>query len=87
MAPILSLHEAPSHPHAQARHAFVEVDGVVQAAPAPRFSRSAAAVPRGARAAGSDGEAVLLEAGFSRDDLAALSASGALRLPDLKAAQ
>ena len=51
VAPILSLHEAPSHPHAQARGAFVEIDGVMQAAPAPRFSRTAAATPR-ARARG-----------------------------------
>jgi alpha-methylacyl-CoA racemase len=87
VAPILSLHEAPSHPHARARDAFVAVDGVVQAAPAPRFSRSASALPRAARDAGSDGEAVLLEAGFSRDELAALLASGAWRLPDSKAAR
>ncbi len=87
VVPILSLHEAPSHPHAQARSAFVEVDGVVQAAPAPRFSRSGAAIPRVARAVGSDGEAVLLQAGFSRDELSALLASGALRLPDSKAAR
>jgi alpha-methylacyl-CoA racemase len=51
VAPVLSLHEAPSHPHAQARAAFVEIDGVVQAAPAPRFSRSVAGPPRAARAA------------------------------------
>jgi alpha-methylacyl-CoA racemase len=84
VAPILSLHEAPSHPHALARGAFVEIDGVLQAAPAPRFSRTGAATPRAPRAAGSDGEAVLLEAGFSRDELAALLATGALRLPDAK---
>jgi alpha-methylacyl-CoA racemase len=84
VAPILSLHEAPSHPHAQARGAFVEIDGVVQAAPAPRFSRSRAVTPQPARAAGSDGEAVLLEAGFSRDELNALLASGALRLAKSK---
>jgi alpha-methylacyl-CoA racemase len=87
VAPIVSLHEAPSHPHAQARNAFVEVDGVVQPAPAPRFSRSATGQPRAARAAGSDGEAVLLQAGFSRDEVSALLAGGALRLPDSKAAR
>ncbi len=87
VAPIVSLHEAPSHPHAQARNAFVEVDGVVQPAPAPRFSRSGSGQPRAARAAGSDGEAVLLQAGFSRDEMSALLASGALRLPDSKAAR
>ncbi|MCW5660769.1 MAG: CoA transferase [Burkholderiaceae bacterium] len=87
VAPILSLHEAPSHPHAQARGAFVEIDGVVQAAPAPRFSRSSAATPQAPRAAGSDGEAVLLEAGFSHDDLQALVSSGALRVPEARAAR
>jgi len=87
VAPILSLHEAPSHPHAKARGAFVEIDGVMQAAPAPRFSRTEAATPRAASVAGSDGEAVLVEAGFSRDQLAALLASGALRLPESKTAR
>jgi alpha-methylacyl-CoA racemase len=87
VAPILSLHEAPSHPHAQARNAFVDVDGVVQAAPAPRFSRSDPGKPRAARAVGCDGEAVLLQAGFSRDEVSALCTSGALRLPDAKVAR
>ncbi len=49
-APVLDWHEAPEHPHHRARNAFVEVDGVVQPAPAPRFSRTPAATPR-ARAA------------------------------------
>lgn len=39
-APVLSFDEAPLHPHAIARNAFVEIDGIVQPAPAPRFSRS-----------------------------------------------
>jgi len=39
-APVLSLTEAPTHPHNRARHAFVELAGVVQPAPAPRFSRT-----------------------------------------------
>ena len=87
VAPILSLPEAASHPHAQARGAFVEIGGVVQAAPAPRFSRSNAAMPQAARAAGSDGEAVLLEAGLSREEIKGLLSNGALRLPDPKAAR
>jgi alpha-methylacyl-CoA racemase len=41
-APVLDMAEAPAHPHNQARGAFVEVDGVTQPAPAPRFSRTAA---------------------------------------------
>jgi alpha-methylacyl-CoA racemase len=84
VAPVLALHEAPAHPHARERGAFVEIDGVVQAAPAPRFSRSGAGTPSAPRAPGVDGEAVLLEAGFSRDELSALVASGALRLPTEK---
>jgi len=44
VAPILSLAEAPKHPHNIARDAFVEIDGVVQPAPAPRFSRTASEI-------------------------------------------
>ena len=43
-APVLDLDEAPSHPHNVARNAFVSVDGVVQPAPAPRFSATPGAV-------------------------------------------
>jgi len=39
-APILSMSDAITHPHNQARNTFVEVDGITQPAPAPRFSRS-----------------------------------------------
>ena len=45
-APVLSFDEAPTHPHAVARQGFVTVDGVVQPAPAPRFGRTPAAVPK-----------------------------------------
>jgi len=41
-APVLSMAEAPDHPHLQARGSLVEVDGIVQPAPAPRFSRTPA---------------------------------------------
>jgi alpha-methylacyl-CoA racemase len=39
-APVLNLEEAPHHPHNQARKTFIEIDGVIQPAPAPRFSRT-----------------------------------------------
>jgi alpha-methylacyl-CoA racemase len=45
-APVLTLAEAPRHPHNLARGTFIEVDGVVQPAPAPRFSRTPAGAPR-----------------------------------------
>jgi len=77
-APVLSLTEAPGHPHAQARGAFVEVGGVLQAAPAPRFSRSAVDTPRPTPAAGAHSDAVLAEAGFAADEIEALRRSGAL---------
>ena len=48
-APVLSLSEAPDHPHNRARQAFVEVDGQLQNAPAPRFSRTTPAQPQIAR--------------------------------------
>ena len=48
-APVLDWDEAPLHPHNLARQTFVTVDGVVQPAPAPRFSRTPPAAPEGAR--------------------------------------
>ena len=45
VAPVLTLDEAPQHPHLQARGTYVEIDGVTQPAPAPRFSRSVAPTP------------------------------------------
>lgn len=45
-APVLSLKEAPEHPHNKDRETFVTVDGILQPAPAPRFSRTPAATPR-----------------------------------------
>ncbi len=45
-APVLSLAEAPEHPHLVARETFVEVAGVVQPAPSPRFSRTPGAIQR-----------------------------------------
>jgi len=45
-APVLSFAEAPLHPHIKARGTLIEVDGVVQPAPAPRFGRSVPAEPR-----------------------------------------
>jgi alpha-methylacyl-CoA racemase len=77
-APVLSLTEAPGHPHARARGAFIEIGGVLQAAPAPRFSRSGVETPRPTPAAGAHSDAVLIEAGFAADEIEALRRSGAL---------
>ena len=43
-APVLSMAEAPDHPHNKARETFIDIEGVVQPAPAPRFSKTPGAV-------------------------------------------
>jgi len=78
VAPVLSLAEACTHPHAVAREAYVDVAGVTQPAPAPRFSRTVPGHPRPAPAPGADGVAVLAEAGFSEGEIAALRAAGVM---------
>ena len=75
-APVLTLAEVASHPHAQARQAYTQVAGVLQPAPAPRFSRSQPAQPSPAVAAGTHTLAVLAELGFSDAEVAALQAAG-----------
>jgi alpha-methylacyl-CoA racemase len=76
-APVLSLEEAPAHPHNQARETFVELDGVVQPAPAPRFSATPGAVQAPPAGVGQHTEAALSDWGFPADAIAALKASGA----------
>jgi alpha-methylacyl-CoA racemase len=75
-APVLTLAEAADHPHARARAAFIDIDGVRQPAPAPRFSRSVPSTPSAGPEAGVHTEAVLAEAGFSAAEIAALLAEG-----------
>jgi alpha-methylacyl-CoA racemase len=64
VTPILTLAEAPDHPHNQARKAFIEVGGMLQNAPAPRFSRTAPDHPRAPPKPGSDTDAVLADWGI-----------------------
>jgi alpha-methylacyl-CoA racemase len=75
-APVLSFEEAPLHAHAQARGAFVEVDGVVQPAPAPRFARTPAGRPSPAPQTGQHTAEVLAEVGFTPAQIEALVAQG-----------
>ncbi len=58
-APVLSMHEAPAHPHNAARETFITVGGALQPAPAPRFSGTPAPVPRPAPEPGADNAALL----------------------------
>lgn len=71
-APVLDLEEAPRHPHNAARRTFVEVDGVTQPAPAPRFSRTAPATPGAPSSPGADSEAILADWGFTAESIEAL---------------
>jgi alpha-methylacyl-CoA racemase len=73
-APVLNMSEAPRHPHNMARGTFVEIDGVTQAAPAPRFSRTPGRIHGAASASGEHNHAVLHGAGFSEQEIAGLRA-------------
>ena len=75
-APVLSIEEAPKHPHNRQRGTFVEVDGVTQPAPAPRFSRTPAAIAHPAPAPGADTRAVLAELGLDPQAIASLETAG-----------
>ena len=78
-APVLSLQEAPQHPHNAARGTFVESHGVLQPAPAPRFSRTAPALDRPPSHPGGHTDEVLAERGFTADEIAKLRDAGAVR--------
>jgi alpha-methylacyl-CoA racemase len=77
-APVLTLEEAARHPHNVARGTFVDVEGVMQNAPAPRFSRTPPAEPERPQPPGADTLAVLEEAGYSASDIARLRKSDAI---------
>ncbi len=77
-APVLSLTEAPQHPHNQARGTFTEVKGVVQPAPAPRFSRTPGAIQRPPAHAGQHTDEALHDWGFSAGELAELRKKNAI---------
>ncbi|MFH8735177.1 CaiB/BaiF CoA transferase family protein [Streptomyces sp. NPDC017964] len=80
VAPVLSLTEAPHHPHNAARSTYLfGDDGLVEPAPAPRFSDTPAGVPVPSPVVGAHTDEVLAEAGFDAGRIAALRAAGAVR--------
>src|SRR2546421_2031215 len=76
--PVLSLSEAHLHPHNQARQTFVDHDGVVQPAPAPRFSRTESGIAGPPPSPGQHTDEALADWGFSADELAKLRETGAV---------
>lgn len=77
-APVLPFTEAHKHPANVARNTYIEMDGVTQPAPAPRFSRTPAAVAHGVRGAGEDTDAVLSAMGFGGNEIDELRTAGAI---------
>ncbi len=75
-APVLSLSEVHEHPHNKSRNTFVELAGLMQPAPAPRFSRTSAELSHGPREPGEDTRAVLAELGYSSDETDSLFNAG-----------
>jgi alpha-methylacyl-CoA racemase len=78
VAPVLSWGEAPEHPHNVARGTYVEYEGVVQPAPAPRFSRTPTAISRPPAYVGEHTDEVLADAGLSTAEIDALRKTGAV---------
>ncbi|WP_288251537.1 CaiB/BaiF CoA-transferase family protein [uncultured Hydrogenophaga sp.] len=77
-APVLDLHEAQRHPHNLARGAFVDVDGLAQPAPAPRFSRTPARVAGPAPQVGQHTRTALGQWGFTAAEVGRLLAMGSV---------
>jgi alpha-methylacyl-CoA racemase len=77
-APVLTMAEAPEHPQSRARQSFARIDGIVQPAPAPRFSRTPCALPDPPPVPGEHTDAALLDWGIAQDEVARLRARGAI---------
>jgi alpha-methylacyl-CoA racemase len=68
-SPVLSLEEASTHPHAKARNSYVDIDGIVQPAPAPRFGRTPGKIQKSPAQRGENTISVLKDHGFTDADI------------------
>jgi len=75
-APVLNMAEAPEHPHNKARDTFIELEGIVQPAPAPRFSRTAPEASPPPAFVGEHTDEVLKNIGMQDSDIEDLKSSG-----------
>ncbi len=75
-APVLSVAEAPHHPHNQARCTFIDVDGVIQPAPAPRFSATPTTIPVAPTASGTHTDEIMRSSGYDDGEIAELQQAG-----------
>jgi alpha-methylacyl-CoA racemase len=69
LAPVLSLTEAPQHPHNKARKTFVTIDGILQPGPAPRFSKTPSEIRNAPMRPGDGDRNVLVEWGLSEEEI------------------
>ncbi|HEX3863306.1 MAG TPA: CaiB/BaiF CoA-transferase family protein [Stellaceae bacterium] len=78
-APVLRMSEAMSHPHNRHRQSFVEVDGVAQPGPAPRFLGTPSRIQRPPARTGENTDEILRDWGFSAGEITALHQNGAVK--------
>ena len=78
VAPVLSMREAPAHLHNRARGTFIEVGGVLQPGPAPRYSRTACDPPSPPRGEGEDTDSILAELGYGAHEILGLRRQGVI---------
>ena len=68
-APVLSIDAAKEHPHMKARNNFISIDDVIQPSPAPRFSNTYSESPKKAPKLGENNEEILLQLGYTDEDI------------------
>ena len=78
-APVLTIDEAYDHPHNLERNTFIEVAGVKQPAPAPRFSRTPASITSPPPHPGEHTEEILLDSGFTISEISSLREQNVIR--------